>query len=363
MTILAWLLAAALSASAHEVYPIRPVRATLRVEPGRIVADFRADSIYWIEEVAHLHPMPARDWPAETRAIVEDYINAHFSLTAGGAPLRGKLVSARYRQFPWEVNEEGKFFMRLVYPAAAGESLRGTARFYEEYRKELEAEFAGRPVPFADGFRTVVDIPGRRRLAFTLTPGSPSFAASVDEARRTAFAMALEALTRGAKAAAGAAAGFPVLLAAALCLGAKAPSRAHAAVLLAAGAAGFLAGGLGPAAPWLVWAALLAAALGAWLGRAEMAAPALFVLAFVWREAVDSWLPRSPMALPSALAGALAAGATMLFVAWFGVRAEHRRLAAVSEARVDELFARRAHLTATALAMVGAYGFWQSLQR
>jgi hypothetical protein len=45
------------------------------------------------------------------------------------------------------------------------------------------------------------------------------------------------------------------------------------------------------------------------------------------------------------------------------VRAEHRRLSAVSESRVEELFARRVRLTATALAMVGAYGLWQSLPR
>jgi len=364
MTILAWLLGAALSASAHEIYPIRPVRATLLVEPDRIVADIRTDSIYMIEEVAKVHPMPTNDWPAETRAIVERYVNEHFRLSAGGVPLPGRLVSASYRQYPWEVNEEGAFLLRLVYPAPpAGSTLNGTSTFFEDYRKELEGETPGRPVPFEEGYRTFVNIPGRRRLSFKLTPNDPSFTASADEARRTAFALARESAARGVRATVSVAAGFPLLLAAALCLGVKPPGRGHAALLLAAGAAGFLAGGRGPAASWLVWAGVLGASLGAWRGRAAAAAPALAVLAFVWRDEAAFWLPHFALALPSALAGALSAGTALLFVLWFGVRAEHRRLVLISESRVDELFARRTRLTATALAMVGAYGLWQSLQR
>ena len=78
MITVAWLLGAALSASAHEIYPIKPVRATLKLEPDRIVADLQADSIYWIEEVTQLRPMPVANWPAKTRADVEAYVNAHF---------------------------------------------------------------------------------------------------------------------------------------------------------------------------------------------------------------------------------------------------------------------------------------------
>ena len=185
MMIIVLALGAALSASAHDFYPIRPVRATLRVEPDRVTADLRADSIFWIEEVAGLHPMPPRDWPAETLAKVEVYANAHFRLSVDGKALPGRLAEARYRQLPWEVNEEGTFFLRLEYPAASGSSITGTARFYEEYRKAAQNELGGRPAPFPEGYRTFVDIPGRRRLAFTLTSDAPSFTASIDEARRS----------------------------------------------------------------------------------------------------------------------------------------------------------------------------------
>ncbi len=367
MPILAWLLGAALSASAHDFYPILPVRATLRVEPDRIVADFRADAVIWIEDVVGLHPMPPSGWPAETLAKAEAYTNAHFRLTLDGKPLEGKLVAARYRQFPWEVNEEGVFFLRLVYPAApaAGATLGGTASFYEEYRRELAGELGGKPVPYAEGYRTIATIPGRRRLEFTLTGDAPAFTAAVEDARRSPFAMTLESLRLGAQAALGSAAGFPALLAIALCLGAKAPGRTAAAVLLAAAAAGFSVGGLLPSPPWLIWAATLGASLG--IGRRAFA-PALSAaaaagLGAAWCGAASPLLPHCALAFPSALAGALAAGAGLMAAGWLGVRAEHRRLASVSQSRVDELFARRARLTATALAMVGAYGLWQSLQR
>lgn len=365
MPIFAWLLGAALSASAHEFYPIRPVTATLRVEPDRVVADLRADSIFWIEKVTGLHPMPARGWPAEALSKTEAYVNAHFRLASDGRPLEGKLVEARYRQFPWEVNEEGVFFLRLVYPPPDGSALSGTADFYEDYRREIAAELAGAPLPDPEGYRTFVDIPGRRKAAFTLTPEAPSFSVPTADASRPPLAMALEALRRGAEAALGMASGFPALLAIALCLGTRPPGRTALAALLAAAACGFAAGGFLDAPSWLIWSATLGAALAAgrgvpasFLGPAAMAATAL-----AWRSAAAPLLPHSPLAAPFAAAGALGAGAALLLAARLGARAEHRRLADVSESRVDELFARRVRLTATALAMVGAYGIWQSLQR
>lgn len=364
MAILGWLLWGALSASAHDLYPIRPVRATLRVEPDRVVADLRADSIFWIEEVAGLHPMPPRDWPAGTLAKVEAYANSHFRLASDGKTLPGRLVSARYRQFPWEVNEEGTFFLRLVYPAAPpGSALSGSARFYEEYRRELESEMKDRPIPFAESYRTVVEIPGRRRLNFTLTPGAPAFMASIDEARRTPWAMALEGFRRGLETALGTAAGFPALLAIALCLGAGRPLRETAVVLLVLSAAG-LAGGRAPDAPWLIWIATLGASLAAGRRFAFPAgAMAAGCLGVAWAAVAKPLLPHSAFAFPSALAGTAAAGAVVLTILRMGVRAERRRLAGVSESRVDELFARRTRLFATVLVMVGAYGLWQSLQR
>jgi hypothetical protein len=366
MSLAACILLTALRASAHEGYPISPVRVTLLVEPDRVVADLRADSIFWIEDVAGLHPMPAQDWPAETRRRVESYVNAHFRLAAGEAALNGRLARARYRQLPWEVNEEGVFFLRMEYPPVpAGAALTGTASFYEEYRRDMAAERGGGPVPYAADYRTVVDIPGRRRLSFDLKTDAPSFTVSAGEAARTPLAMTLESLRRGAETALGTASGFPALLALALCLGARPPGRASLALLLASGLCGFAAGGFLPAPSWLIWAATLAATAAAGLGRFAPAAGAAAAagLGFAWCEATRPLLPHSALALPGALAGALASGAALLSVAWLGVRAEYRRLADVSESRVDELFARRIRLTATALAMVGAYGLWQSLQR
>ena len=210
-----------------------------------------------------------------------------------------------------------------------------------------------------------MDIPGRRRLAFTLTPEAPSFTASTEEARRTSFAMALESLSRGAQAAFGAAAGFPTLLAIALCLGAKPPSRSAIAMLLASASAGFGVGEFIDAPAWAIWAATLGASLtvGRRYGSGFMSLAGAAALGLAWCAAAAPLLPHVALARPFALAGALFMGAALLSVAWIGVRAEYRRLAEVSQSRVDELFARRARLTATALAMVGAYGLWQSLQR
>jgi hypothetical protein len=363
MPIRAILLGTALSAAAHDLYPIRPVQATLRIEPDRIVVDLRADSIIWIEEVTGLHPMPPRDWPRETLAKVEGYVNSHFRLAAGGKDLPGRLVDARYRQLPWEVNEEGTFFLRLVYPGAPqDETLSVTANFYEDYRKELESELGGRPIPFADAYRTIVAASGLRR---ELTPASPSFTAPVQELRRGAFAMALESLSLGTSTTLGLAAGFPALLAIALCLGGAHPDRAAFIVVAAAAALGFLAGGLLDPPAWLLWSATLAAALaaGRWRRASLAGVTAAFCLGLAWCGAAKPLLPHSAAALASALGGALAAGAGLLFALRLGVREEWRRMLELSESRVDELFDRRVRLTATVLAMIGAYGLWRSLPR
>ena len=367
MILLAWLLGAALGASAHEIYPIKPVRVTLRLEPDRIVADIKADSIYWIEEVGHVKPMPATDWPADTRARVEDYVNAHFRLSAGGRELKGRLSEGRYRQQPWEINEEGTFFLRMTYPAPApGSTLNGTADFYADYRKELLGELAGRPLPYADGYRVFLDIPGRKNFRYTLTPDAPSFAASVDEARRSVFSMIKEGFTSGAETAVSTAACFPLLLAAALCLGAR-PLGFFAAALLAAGVIGGSAANAMGSPSWLPWAATLAAALAA--GRLSpktgryFAAAAVSCLAYAWTGGSKLMLPHAASAAAAALAGTLAAGTCVLAAALFAVRAEHSRLRAVSESRVEDLFVRRLRLGGTTLAMIGAYGLWQSLPR
>ena len=368
MILVVWLLGAALGASAHEIYPIKPVRATLRLEPDRIVADIEADSIYWIEEVGHVKPMPTTDWPADTRARVEDYVNAHFRLSAGGRELKGRLSEGRYRQQPWEINEEGTFFLRLSYPAPPpGSTLSGTADFYADYRKELLTELAGRPLPYADGYRVFLEIPGRKIFRYTLTPDAPSFVVAVDEARRSALSMAKEGFARGAEAAASTAACFPLLLAAALCLGAQSLTRAFGAALLAASIAGGLAASTLNVPSWTPWAATLGASLAAGrLGRKTLhffAAAAVGCLALVWADNCKPLLPHSALSAAAALAGALAAGACLLAAALFAVHAEHIRLRTVSESRVEDLFVRRLRLGGTTLAMIGAYGLWQSLPR
>lgn len=366
MNTVAWILFLTLSASAHEGYPIYPVHATLRVEPDRIVADLRADSTFWIATVASTYPMPTQNWPEDIRARVESYVNSHFHLSANGSLLSGKLVEAHYRQQLWEVNEEGVFLLRMVYAAIpAGGALTGTSSFYEEYRREITAEYQGRKIPYASDYRAFVNIPGRRRLAFTLTPEAPSFTASTDEARRTTLAMTLESFLRAVQAVLGEAAGFPALLAIALCLGAKPPSRTSLLIFAAAVSGGFVLGHSFNAPTWVIWAATLGASLavGRHQGSGFMSCAAVAALGLAWSNAVGGRLPHCALAFPAALGGALAAGAALLSIVWLGVRAEYRRLGEVSESRVDELFARRARMTATALAMVGAYGLWQSLQR
>src|SRR6266478_2885888 len=105
-------------ARAHD-YPIKPVRVVLRVEPGRVVADIDSDSIYWIEEVTGNESMPSTNWRAEDLERAQKYANEHLRLKSGGKPLIGRLGWAEYIQRPWQVNEQGRFRLRMVYPAVA----------------------------------------------------------------------------------------------------------------------------------------------------------------------------------------------------------------------------------------------------
>ena len=122
-------------AAAHD-YPIKPVVVELRVEPDRVVADVDSDSIYWIEEVIGLSPMPPRNWPADARAKAEKYALEHLRLAADGKPLTGRLVEGSYVQRPWEVNEQGRIRLRLVFPPVAeAATLNGAMDFFEDYRQ------------------------------------------------------------------------------------------------------------------------------------------------------------------------------------------------------------------------------------
>lgn len=365
------LLLLASRASAHEGYPIAPVKAEIRVEPDRVVADLRTDSIFWIEEVAGLHPMPAADWPAGVRAKVEAYVNAHFRLAEGSAVLPGRLTAARYRQLPWEVNEEGVFFLTMTYPALKpGSTLTASANFFEEYRAEMAAEYAGRRQPYAADYRTELSAPGRRLLTATLTPESPSVSWPAADAARGGGAMAAEAARRGLASALGVAAAFPALLGLGLWAAAT-PGGLPADHLVALAACVILGSDTAiacaiPGTGRIVWPGLLLSSAAAafanrGLGR-DAAALAFFCLGAAWGAESSPLLPHSGRLASLAAAAGAAAGGLALFEAARRLGLYEREQARlISESRAGELFAARARLAASALALIGGYGLWLNL--
>ncbi|MEK7390351.1 MAG: hypothetical protein AAB036_11725 [Elusimicrobiota bacterium] len=353
----------ALRSHAHEIFPIAPVHVCLRVEQDRIVADLRVDSIFWIAEIARLSPMPATHWPPEARARVESYALEHFRLSSDGKALKGRLTRARYLQQPWEVNEEGRFDLRLEYPPIPEtSSLNVTATFYEEYRQLVAEEYRGRSIPYSDNYRTHLNIPGRKRLRVTLTPDLASQVVAGCDARRPAWAMALESLRLGAVEVLSNVPGFMAMLAVVLCLGARPPTRWTLLGLLLAFTFGCVAGGRFNAPSWLVWLATLCAGLAVGRGRLALTAAILAAagLGLRWQADAGPGLPHFTFAFPFSLAGGLTAGAFLFYGIWLGVQFEYRRLAGISAARVDALFARRMRLIATALILIAAFGLWQA---
>jgi len=351
--------------AAADIYPIAPVSVVLRVEPDRLVADIDSDSIYWIEEVLDVHPLPASGWSPLTLAKAEAYANARLRLTEDGRALPGRLIRARYEQTLDEVNEQGRVRLRLVYPPLSdGRTLAGEADFFDEYRRELIE--TRQPILPTMVFRTVVDVPGASPRRLTLEPGAISFAVPVADARRTRVQRALECLRVGAEQALATWEGWPALLALALSL-CPAPSPRRAAALALAAAAGALPPFFAPA--WLAAAAGAAAAVaaGRWLGAASapwLEAAALAALARVWTDGAVSWLPRAapgPAERALAALGTLAAAAAVLAAGAAAVAAERGRLTTISESRAAELFERRRRLAATALGIFCAWGllrFW-----
>ncbi|MFI5345954.1 MAG: hypothetical protein ACHQ51_06225 [Elusimicrobiota bacterium] len=356
------------TAAAHD-YPIKPVLAVLRVEPDRVVADLDSDSIYWIEEVVGLHPLPPRDWPADARARAEKYVNERLRLSVDGKPLHGRLLEASYVQRPWEVNEQGRVRLRLSYPPVAdGGTLSGEMDFFEDYRQErLAAKEA--LLSFMD-FRGLLSIPGRVPREFELKPGSFAFSVPVADARRGAFARFLESARVGALSSLDAIEGWAALAALALSLAPGAPSRRRAALLLAAAAAG--------AAPWpgaaavpLEWAAGAAAALaaGRWLGVAAVPWLEAAALAALTRAWTIQSLPLLPLSAPGALEhagaalGLLAAAAAALAAGVAAATADRRAMDAHSQSRAPELFDRRRRLAATALLLICGCGLFATFPR
>lgn len=344
---------------AHE-YPIAPVRVVLKVEPGRVVADVAADSVYWLEEIVAPARLSGGPWPKEALEKSEAYVNRHLRLCADGTKLPGRLVSARYAQRPWQVNEEGLVRLRLVYPAADGaERLAGEADFFGEYLAErLENK---EPILPNQDFRTVLSIPGRVPAALTLRPDAKSFAAGLRQARRTRLQRLAESLSTGFSSVLGLAPGWPALAALALSLGPGVPARARAA----AAAAGVFFGAVlpAPAPAWLVWTAglLAAGAAGRWPAAAAswLEPLAAAALGRAWFAEAAPLLPGAQPGfgeLVLACAGVLAGAALLGALGLGAAEAERRRLADFSESGGAALFERRRALAATALLIASAWG-------
>ncbi len=341
-------------ARAHD-YPISPVLVALRVEPDRMVADVDSDSIYWIEEVVGLHPMPPDGWPEAARRAAQDYANAHLRLSADGRRLQGTLLSASYRQGLGQVNEQGRIHLRLAYPALGeAKTLSGEADFFEDYRQERLAEKA--PILPFQTFETRLSVPGRLPHEFVLRPGADSFSLPAADARRTRAQRALQSLSAGAARVLLDWSAWPALLALSLSM-APAPGRARAAELaaVALGAALPISPDIQPA-----WAAGVCAALaaGRWLPAAPaLETAALAMLGRAWSLGALSELPgAAPGAAERALAAAgfLAAAAAALGAGALAAARAARGLERESASRAAELFERRRRLAATAIGIVCA---------
>ena len=352
-------------AAAHD-YPIAPVNVILRVEPDRVVADVDSDSIYWIEEVAGLHPMPPKNWPADALASVEKYADEHLRLTADGRPLAGTLVFAEYVQRPWQVNEQGRFHLRLAYPSVAGAAtLGGEADFFEDYRRErLDGKD---PILPSQDFRTLLTVAGHR---FELKPYAVSFSVSAMEARSGAFRRFTNCIVAGALTALMMTAGWPALAALCLSLAPGVPSPRRTAALFVALLVG-AASWPGTPSAWLSWApwaagVLAALAAGRWLGAAAsppLEAAAMATLGRAWMVAALPGLSRAtpgPVERGAAAIGLLAA-ALVLAAGLLAVNAGRRRLTLISESRAGELFERRRRLAATALLIACGCGLFSGL--
>lgn len=351
----AWLLPALLLTPLRALaddYPLAPVSVVLRAEPGRLIADVTSSSIYWIEEVVRVHPMPPRDWPPEAAAKAEAYVNEHLRLKVDGAPLKGRLIDGRFAQLPWEVHEQGVFRLRLAYDGfGADGALNGEADFFSDYIEELKTEDPGLYAEKKSLVKTNLVISGRENLQFVLTPDSPSFSVPVSSVRRGKMSRALESVKLGFLSAFTTSSAWPALAALILALGAISPNVknvAPVAVILLASAL--------PAPAWLPWASGIVAAVsaGSWAGPISpvLNAVASAGLGAVWLNAARPLLPREapgPMELFSATFGISIAVIILLGVSFSALAFERRRLRTESESHADTLFFRRCRLAATVL--------------
>jgi len=367
---LAWLILASSSFAQHEHcgYPIEPVHAELRVEPDRVVVDAEGESTIWIEEILAVNPLPPTQWPPAILSRAENYVGAHFRLSADGVRLKGRLAEASFVQRPWQVYEQGRVRLRVIYPPVEpGSKLSGEVDFYEDYRLASSAEAGKGPLPYAEGYKTLLHAGSRR---FELKPGAVAFEMDSAEARPGAAARGLVAFREGALAVLKTSSSWPALAALALLLSPLPPSRRRAVMGLLILAAGVCVSVL-PLPRVAVWAAGLAAAAaaGGWLGRKAsevLAISALGVLGAFWGAEAWPWLPSAAPGAglrAAAAMGTTAAVALALAAGGAAVRAELRRLKIVSESHSAEIFERRRRLAATALFLVCLLGAAQGAGR
>jgi hypothetical protein len=361
----AWLLPALLLSPLRALaddYPLAPVKVVLRAEPGRLVAEIASNSVFWIEEVARLSPMPARDWPPEAAARVEAYVNEHLRLKADRAPLKGRLISGRFAQLPWEVQEQGRFLLRLAYDGfGADGNLNGEADFFSDYLEELKTEAPELYAAKKPLMLTNLTIIGRETVHFSLTPESPSFSVPVASVRRGKLSRALECVKLGFLSAFQTSSAWPAVAALILALGAAPAPKSlapAAAVLLSAAF---------PTPAWLPWAAgILAAVSAGWPSPVSpvLNAAAAAGLGAAWLRAARPLLPREvpgAMELSSATAGIVIAMAVWLGVGLAASAFERRRLRSESESHADILYSRRCRLAATVLLVLCGGGLAVSL--
>jgi hypothetical protein len=309
--------------------------------------------------------MPARNWPESARAKAEAYVNDHLRLNGDGRRLAGRLVAWSYVQRPWEVNEQGRFQLRMQYPSVADvATLSGEADFFEDYRQERLAAKA--PLLPIQDFRAILTVPGLRR--FELKPGSISFSIPVAAAKLGAFALFLNSVEVGAVTVLTGAAGWPALAALALSLAPGAPTRRRTALFAAAALldAAALPGGPQNWLPWFAGAAAATAA-GRWLGANAtlgLEAAAAAALGRSWAIEARPWLPSTApgaFELGASALGILAVASLAVALGLLAANAERRRLTVLSESRAADLFERRRRLAATALIIVCAFGLVQNI--
>lgn len=179
-----------LSARAHEERAA-PLEVELSSREGALEAAVEADAEHWLTEV--LGPEAAEEpWPGEVLARAQAYLASELRLSAGGAPLAGRLLKGRYARDPWDPVRGGRLRMSLSYGPAPRE---GAVSVRSSLPLSLSWPAAPRPVALEPG--DPLEVPARelrpaalRRLGRGFLDGL----ASAGERPWAAFLLAASAL-------------------------------------------------------------------------------------------------------------------------------------------------------------------------